>query len=1114
MSAQNSNAIVPDGYVRLEGSERRPSSKAKLIGKVDDSEKFKVTISLRRRKDGPPVPDLDYFTKTPPKLRKRLSAEEFTEKYGAHPDDIEAVVGFAEKHGLKVKKTHAGRRTVEVEGTADQFSRAFGVAFARYEMPPRPTRNKRLPARPKTYRGREGFVYVPKELGETIVGVFGLDNRPVSLRGSNPGDPTVINTITVQKATQLYNFPPPGSAISGQTIGIIAPTGGYGGYFQSDIDSTFGNAGLTAPQVINIPVEPGVNNGTFKASTIGAAAAGASTVTLPLTTELQGSVGFYVYPAAGILDETFVASVTPAGANATVALETWNGSAYVPASFAAGGVPSGALLYFDGNPDATGETNQDICISGLAASGAIVACYFTDDSQAGWVDLINRVLHPEAGDFPAGVNPPTVLTASWAIAPGDDPDGLTYADTYWATGVTINSLQAMTAAFQDAAILQTGPTICICTGDYGSNQGVGRYAGYGATTTTILTTVATAAGGEILTFASTAGVSVGSIGAYADPITGAWYYLKVTGVTATTVTVQALDNATQAWVATGFFDAIPVGTAINFNLEFSGDGYAHVWYPGSDPWALSVGGTTLGEYYPSGSSTLSWVEYAWNDAFQDPDGWGTGGGGVSDFFPLPSYQQGAGVPNSINPTLPTNPDLVTVTPSAPFNATGRGVPDVAANASIFSGYSGFYTAGVLDGGNPGNGTSASTPFWAGLIAVLNSNAGFNIGFVNPTLYALGAGSGAFNHLNPLWRDPAYPQLANCPLDNSNNGIAGYPTGAGWDACTGLGSPNGVALLTAFTELESVYILGGYQSPDIIITDLTTNQPVPLGGLPGGRWDTLLDPSTNYGFSANVHNDSSATVNNVAVSFWAIPGGVGTNGTMVGAQQTVSIPAHSTVTVQASAPFVSAPPGDHLCAVVSLYSPTTGCDTNAAAALEIPSPGYSDTHQCSAWRNTDSMFAGPAGRFGFHIGLGAIPFHLEEPVLLEINTKHVPAAWTQTPVALGIADTLRAVGAKSNLPLYLLPGLRQRLVILPVNPKVKAKRGLEVREREPGVWELRPDEREETTSLEISGEVPASVNAGDVLLVNVTATYPRIKGRAARTVEFLEFVYVTDRKRER
>jgi kumamolisin len=246
MSPDKGNAIVPDGYVRLEGSERRASSKAKLIGQVDDNEKFKVTISLRRRKDGPPLPDLDYFTKTPPKLRKRLSGEDFTEKYGAHPDDINAVVGFVEKQGLKVKTTHAGRRAVEVEGTASQFSKAFGVSFARYEIPTRPTRNKKLPARPKTYRGRDGFVYVPKELGETIVGIFGLDNRPVSLHARNAGEPPVINPISVQLATQLYNFPPAGAAISQQTIGVIAPTGGFGGYYQSDINSTF-SYGIDSP---------------------------------------------------------------------------------------------------------------------------------------------------------------------------------------------------------------------------------------------------------------------------------------------------------------------------------------------------------------------------------------------------------------------------------------------------------------------------------------------------------------------------------------------------------------------------------------------------------------------------------------------------------------------------------------------------------------------------------------------------------------------------------------------------------------------------------------------------------------------------------------------------
>lgn len=73
--------------------------------------------------------------------------------------------------------------------------------------------------------------------------------------------------------------------------------------------------------------------------------------------------------------------------------------------------------------------------------------------------------------------------------------------------------------------------------------------------------------------------------------------------------------------------------------------------------------------------------------------------------------------------------------------------------------------------------------------------------------------------------------------------------------------------------------------------------------------------------------------------------------------------------------------------------------------------------------------------------------------------------------------------------------------VPVKTKVKAKHGLEVTEREPGVWLLRPEERKET-SLEISGDVPTSAKTGDVLLVNVTATYPRIKGRVARTVEFL------------
>ncbi len=64
----------------------------------------------------------------------------------------------------------------------------------------------------------------------------------------------------------------------------------------------------------------------------------------------------------------------------------------------------------------------------------------------------------------------------------------------------------------------------------------------------------------------------------------------------------------------------------------------------------------------------------------------------------------------------------------------RGVPDVAANASVASGY----PITVGGGPFPGNGTSASAPLWAGLIAVLNAALNENVGFVNPVLYALGS----------------------------------------------------------------------------------------------------------------------------------------------------------------------------------------------------------------------------------------------------------------------------------------------------------------------------------------------------------------------------------------
>ena len=225
-----------------------------------------------------------------------------------------------------------------------------------------------------------------------------------------------------------------------------------------------------------------------------------------------------------------------------------------------------------------------------------------------------------------------------------------------------------------------------------------------------------------------------------------------------------------------------------------GDTTAHVQYPASDPWVLCVGGTTLGwtgAAEKPGVDWLTdppappprWVECVWND-FDSSTSLGTTGGGVSSIFGCPSYQANAHVPLSVNLSA----------------FQGRGIPDVAANASGKSGFTGFYD----NGGNNFHtaGTSSSTPFWAGLIAVLNANLGHNIGFINPTLYFLGS-----SVFCPI---PFYPKTHIggfiYPTDNSiydpqaQVTIPGYPANPGWDACTGWGSPNGNVLLTALQNL--------------------------------------------------------------------------------------------------------------------------------------------------------------------------------------------------------------------------------------------------------------------------------------------------------------------------
>jgi hypothetical protein len=664
-------AGLPEDYAQLKGSERHLPAAAKVLGPADENETISVTLVLRRRLDGPPMPKPGEFARTPLNQRRRLPQDEFAAKYGAAPADIDKLAQFARSNGLTVVESHAAQRAVVVSGTVGQMSRAFAVKLERYQVDA-VSGDSKSPG--GIYRGRDGFVQLPKALSEIVIGVFGLDNGRVGHNAGNPGDPTVTNLLTVQQVTTLYNFPPPGPGIAGQTIGIMAPNAGYAGYLQSDLDLYFGGSHLTP---IPISVD-GASNGTLVISTTVETPSGQNNLFFasgpPAANILANSWGQYTL--SGVTYYFSIYSAAQTGTTTTVNIGNfliYNGTTYVSAPYPE--VPAGTTVYINLDD----ETTQDICIAGSAAPGASVAVYFAPATEQGWVDLIKRALHPNNGDFPAGVNPPSVLSSSWFLAPGDDAAGLTFTNTYF-HGLTAMAVNTLSGYFNDALVQNV--TVCNASGDAG---------------------------------------------------------------------------------AEGIYNLIQ-------------DNYAHVAYPSSDPNVLAVGGTTIGKVQSSGGSYV-WVEYVWND------GSGATGGGVSDFFPPPSWQSQLNV---------TNVNL-SVNPSAPFNQTGRGVPDVAANASQSSSYS-YYLGGAPY--TSGGGTSAATPLWAGLIALINSNLGSDLGSLNPVLYTLGAqefsGPNVFNPINPLW--PENLLLQFCPSANTYNNIQGYTSGPSWDACTGWGSPDGIGLL--------------------------------------------------------------------------------------------------------------------------------------------------------------------------------------------------------------------------------------------------------------------------------------------------------------------------------
>ena len=239
---------IPPGYDRLPGSERAVSSDDRRVGAAPADENVRLTVIVRRRPDGPSVPDHQHYLATPPAQRRRLSDDEFAERYGYDEDDVAKVTEFATSHGLEVTSTHAGRRAIYLSGTVAQVSKAFGVSLSVYERTVE-AEVRDEPERTETFRGRVGFIHVPSELAEVIVGVFGLDNRSVTQR--NMADPPSTTTITLAKVRELYDFPT--NQAAGQTIAIFSARG----YLSSDISANFGG---NPPTVTDISIDASNGN--------------------------------------------------------------------------------------------------------------------------------------------------------------------------------------------------------------------------------------------------------------------------------------------------------------------------------------------------------------------------------------------------------------------------------------------------------------------------------------------------------------------------------------------------------------------------------------------------------------------------------------------------------------------------------------------------------------------------------------------------------------------------------------------------------------------------------------------------------------------------------------
>jgi len=244
--------------VQLGGSTRTKMRGVRRIGATDKKSIIEVSVRVRPKKTTPDAMELGAQM---PKDRTYLTQEEFKQTFGADAADVAKIESFAHDHGLTVKRVHMSSRVVKLEGTVTAFNAAFGVKLNDVRMGK------------ATVRQRTGPITIPSELKDIIVGVHGLDNRPVAKphfrqvrrKGSVASRSQTDGSFSVTTLSKLYNFPT-GVTGKGQCIAIIElndldrhgkPSGA--GYLASDVTAFFKQIKTPKPSIVSVGVDGGGN---------------------------------------------------------------------------------------------------------------------------------------------------------------------------------------------------------------------------------------------------------------------------------------------------------------------------------------------------------------------------------------------------------------------------------------------------------------------------------------------------------------------------------------------------------------------------------------------------------------------------------------------------------------------------------------------------------------------------------------------------------------------------------------------------------------------------------------------------------------------------------------